>query len=156
VPYVPPRGAKHWIFQVNPKTFRIFDWWKDHQNDDSITWSIRQYADEVRKGDLGVIWLSGNKSGVYALVKVASDPANIDHTEEEKRYWAKSTEIYKIAKRAALEYQMKLFDRPIERWFCLNDEVLSDMSILRQPQRTVFKLTVDQFDRISEYVQRRA
>jgi len=149
LPYVPPRGKKYWIFQANPETFRIFDWWKDHPNDDSITWSIRQYANEVRKGDLGFLWLSGKKSGIYALVKVSSNPAKIDHTEEEKNYWTDSKEILKISKRAVLDYQNTMFDHPIDRRYCLNDQVLSGMSILRQAQGTVFRITEEQYKKIS-------
>lgn len=155
-PYFPPRGKKFWIFQANPETFRIFDWWKDHPDDDSITWSIRQYADKVRKGDLGVIWLSGNKRGIYAMVNVSTNPATIDPTEDEKRYWVDSKELYKSSKRAVLEYQSRLFDQPIDRQFCLSDEVLSGMSILRQAQGTVFRITENHFERVSESIKLRA
>lgn len=144
----PPRGKKFWIFQANPETFRIFDWWNDHHDDNSITWSIRQYADEVRKGDQGVIWISGNNSGIYAVVEVETTPSKIEHTEEEKSYWIDSKELFKITKRSVLVYQKKLFDQPISRSLCRHDEVLSSMSILRQAQGTVFRMKKDHFNRI--------
>ncbi len=155
-PYIPPRRKKYWIFQANPKTFNICKWWKDHPNDDSITWSIRQYDDEVRKGDQGIIWLSGNKSGIYAIVEVTTNPGKLNHTEEEKLYWTDRKELSKISKRAVLEYRNRLFDQPIDRQFCQNDKVLSGLSILRQAQRTVFRITEEQLERISELIQLQA
>jgi len=104
---------------------------------------------------MGVIWLSGKKSGIYAIVNVATNPRKIDHTEEEKRYWTKRKELYKITKRADLEYRSRLFDQPIDRQFCRNDEVLSGMSILRQAHGTVFRITEEQLKRISELIQLR-
>jgi len=154
-PNILPRGKKYWIFQANPETFRIFNWWEDHPDDDSIIWSIRQYADEVRKGDIGVLWLSGNSSGIYAIVKVSTNPRKIDHTDEEKKYWTDSRELFKITKRAILEYTWKFFDQPISRLICLNDDILSGMSILRQAQGTVFKFSESQMKRIYNFARER-
>jgi len=135
------RGTKYWIFQANPSKFRIFDWWDDHPNDNKITWSIRQKYDEVKEGDQGIIWLSGNDSGIYALVEVLSNPANVEHTVEERQYWVKKEELLKISKRAFLWYKKRLFDCPISRDFCIEDDVLTTMSIIKQAQGTVFKLS---------------
>lgn len=69
-----PRRRKYWLFQANPRKYRIFDWWEENPTEESITWSIRQHQNEIRKGDRGVIWLSGDRSGIYALVEVATNP----------------------------------------------------------------------------------
>ena len=147
-----PRETKYWLFQANPETFRIFNWWKDHPDEETITWSIRQYADELRKGDRGIIWLSGDKSGIYALVDVVTNPSWIAHTEEEKSYWSIKTELYKISRRSVLKYLLKLFENPISRNFCLEDEVLSGLTILKQAQGTVFRITREQWERIHSLV----
>lgn len=153
--YLRPRGTKYWLFQANPDTYRIFDWWKDHPKDDSIIWSIRQYAKEVRRGDFGCIWLSGPKAGVYALIEIVSDPKTIERTDSEKSYWVDKKELLKSSKRSNLKYINKLFNSPIYREYCRQDSVLSDMVIFKQAQGTVFKLSKIQWDRIIEIIKRR-
>lgn len=145
-----PRGKKYWLFQANPYTYRIYDWWKNHPNHEDILWSIRQYSKEVRKGDLGGIWLSGQNAGIYAIVELASNPRTIERTAEEKEYWVDRKELLKPSKRAPLKYIKRLFDSPISRKYCLEDEVLSDMNILKQAQGTVFRLRKKHWDRINE------
>lgn len=146
------RGRKYWIFQANPKTFRIFDWWDDHPNDQIINWSVRQYGDEIKKGDFVILWLSGTQSGIYAIAEVITNPYSKSYSNEEKKYWVKQTELYKTKLRVDIKYIKKFLDKPISRNFCVDDQILSNLTILKQAQGTNFKVTEIQWNRLMEVI----
>lgn len=57
ITFTPFGGRKFWIFQTNPKRFRIFDWWDDLKRMDQ--WLInKRHRDKIRKMGIKAIWVS--------------------------------------------------------------------------------------------------
>jgi hypothetical protein len=78
----------HWIFQTNPLKFRIYDFWRDYPNKFEMTWAVRQYQKEVKKGQQGIIWLTGDHGGIFSIFKTGTNPSKKSSWEEdEMRYW---------------------------------------------------------------------
>lgn len=83
------KNVNYWIFQGNPK---IFDFESALRNEILNDWSVSAYKGKIQIGDKVIIWISGNKSGCYALAEVSSEPHKRtksldDHlwNEEEKK-----------------------------------------------------------------------
>src|SRR5690554_2155181 len=57
-------GVNYWIFQGNPN---IFDF-KTALRDEVLTsWTVTAHKDKIKTGDKVILWITGNKSGCYAL-----------------------------------------------------------------------------------------
>lgn len=60
-----------WIFQGNPDKYRLEN---ALQNEKEEWWNLNQHAKSVRTGDRALIWISGEKAGIYAIGSVLTDP----------------------------------------------------------------------------------
>ena len=67
-----PAGAAVWLFQANPSIYDI-----DHALSESseLTWVVRQYTNEVHKGDRVYLWRSGQRRGRHRDRDGRDDPA---------------------------------------------------------------------------------
>ena len=144
---------EHWLFQANPIKFRIFDWWEDHPDAKGMTWAVRQYQKNIRKGDKIVIWVAGPEGGIFATAEANSNPSKLALWDPgEKEYWSDKMETLKINPRIRVKYIHKLFRKPISRNQCRNDPILSEFKILQQSQGTNFPITVTQWNRVNEII----
>ena len=53
----------YWLFQGNPKYYRIIDGIRDFEQ---MLWLVTSYTKEFSPSDGVLIWKSGDKAGVYA------------------------------------------------------------------------------------------
>jgi len=151
-------GKRRWIFQTNPKIFRIHDWWRDYPNLLEMTWAVRQYQKNIRKGQQGIIWVAGKDGGIFATVETLTNPSKsfgLDPGEQE--YWIERNELLKAKEypRIKLRYVDRLFSDPIIREYCINDPILKDMWIFKQSQGTNFPLSKKHMDRIQKIINAR-
>ena len=75
----------YWIFQANPKHYRIED---ALQELGSISWRVPQYTEQIAPGDNVLIWRSGKQAGVVGLGTVQSIPHLASVPPSEKRFVA--------------------------------------------------------------------
>lgn len=68
---VTPTSLAYWIFQGNPKYYDVEG---AVSNLNTITWSTKQYAKQIKKGDIAYIWLSGPDGGIIASGTILCDP----------------------------------------------------------------------------------
>ena len=61
----------YWIFQGNPK---VFDFETALRQKLLTDWTVSAHKDKIRIGDKVIIWITGEKSGCYALAEVTSKP----------------------------------------------------------------------------------
>jgi len=54
----------YWLFQSNPKYYRIMDGIRDFEQ---MLWSVTRYAKDMVSGDGVLIWVSGEQAGIYAI-----------------------------------------------------------------------------------------
>lgn len=63
--------ANYWIFQANPNIFDVFTALKEEKIE---SWLVNQHKNEIKIGDKVILWVTGEKSGCYALAEVLENP----------------------------------------------------------------------------------
>jgi hypothetical protein len=65
------RDVNYWVFQGNPK---IFDFETALRNNLVSDWTVTSHKEKIKVGDKVILWITGNKSGCYAMAEVISEP----------------------------------------------------------------------------------
>jgi hypothetical protein len=126
-----------WLFQANPNRYDILNALSDAEIGNSIHWEVNQHKSKIRKGHLGLIWMSGTEAGIYALTRVESDPARMKEFSAERKYWSDTAEK-EVALRVSMTVVRRLTTRPILKTFLMGLPGLQGLSILRQSRGTNF------------------
>ena len=50
----------------------------------SHNWSVHSHKDKIKIGDKIILWITGTKSGCYALAEVTSKPLEKSHSPDDK------------------------------------------------------------------------
>ena len=72
--------SNYWIFQCNPKIYDGIAALRDNQVFD---WSVASHKNRIKKGDLFILYITGQVSGCYALGRVTSPVKQENRTSEE-------------------------------------------------------------------------
>ena len=138
-----------WIFQANPRKFDILNALSDKNLGNRIHWLVNQYRKKIKKGHLGLIWMSGAEAGIYALARIETNPSLMKEFPAEKRYW-----LEPIDKEEKIRVEMtilrKFINRPILKKKLLSIPGLENLSIIRRPQGTNFPVTDKEWKIISQ------
>lgn len=140
-----------WIFQANPQIYDILNALNDPEVGNSVHWTINQYKNEIHKGHLAIIWMSGKESGIYALARIESEPSLMEENEPEKKYWIENNGN-ETRCRVKLTIIKKFLNFPILKKKLQNIRELSSLSILRRFQGTNFPVRDSEWDVISRLV----
>ena len=156
-------GHRYWIFQSNPDRFRIIEWLKKYYNDLSRpdVWSVNRYSDEIKVGDTVFIWKAkGSESwrGIVAVAKVIEHPDSHiaqEILDMEKKYWTdeKYWEEAKEKPQIWIKYTKIIVDRPLKEYELIT-EGLGNLSILKNPRGTVFKVTNQEGKKIEKLIEK--
>jgi hypothetical protein len=65
------KKVNYWIFQGNPK---VFDFETALRDEILTDWTVSAHKDKIKTGDKVILWITGDKSGCYALAEVLSEP----------------------------------------------------------------------------------
>ena len=111
----------------------------------------------IHKGDLVVIWSSGQKAGAYALGKIMTNPAKSILNPNQEQYFLKKDDISKFQEKysAYVEYSKVCLEKPLLQEEFNRDKVLLDMQVFMNPQGTNFRLTEEQWSRILELIDKK-
>ena len=71
-----------WIFQSNLPRYSIAKTVDSLNIGEVGTWYVQEHLDELRGGDLVLLWEEGENSGLYALGTLVGDPYDGDPLEE--------------------------------------------------------------------------
>ena len=134
----PERRPRTWIFQANPKKYRILESLRAEAEE---SWNVRQHGQEVAPGDRVLIWLSGEQAGIYALGTVTTAPILTADSPTGQAYWNDKAEGKRVRPRVWVRYDRVLVDRPLLKEFIACDSDLWNLAILRQPRGTNFPVT---------------
>jgi len=63
-----------WIFQGNPQRYDVLNALSDNEIGNNIHWLVNQHRKKIKKGHLGLIWMSGSDAGIYAITRINNDP----------------------------------------------------------------------------------
>jgi 5-methylcytosine-specific restriction protein B len=141
---VEPKSAESgservWLFQANPTIYDI-----DHALSEltEVTWVVRQYTSEVRKGDFVYLWRSGPDAGIVATATVLSDPAELPGDADDP-YVMKAESLSKPEPRVVLRIDSVL-PTVMRRSDLVEHPVLKDLGVIRFAMASNFKVTPQQ------------
>jgi len=113
-----------------------------------IHWLVNQHRQKIRKGHLGLIWMSGDEAGIYAVTRIESEPSMMQEFPAEKKYWL--TEEKRDAVRVKMTVIRRLTNKPILKAALVGVPELRNLSILRQFQGTNFPVKSSEWRVISQ------
>jgi hypothetical protein len=134
-----PTADRVWLFQANPS---IYDIDQALSESTELTWVVRQYTDEVRKGDRVYLWRSGPEAGVVATATVQTEPAVMPGDADDP-YLIRPESLSKPELRVVLRVDSVL-PAPIRRSELLDHSVLKDLGVIKFANATNFKVTKEQ------------
>ncbi len=141
-----------WVFQADPKRFDIDGFLATGPA--AMAFLVTRGAKDMRVGDTVYIWRAiggGDEklSGVLAQAEMIAEPVTRPDHPLSKSFWAVPTEVDEPAIRAELRFvRIALKDR-LKRGWLADDPVLKNMTIIRQPAATNFRLTDAEATRMS-------
>ena len=143
-----------WIFQFNPDRFNALP---SFYGKDEHHWTIKQYAGQIRKGDICLIWQSGKSDirGIYAIGEIVTDPAYILDPAEESKNWKKEKDRNKKEIRVKFVFTHKLLDDPILLSEIRSYQELQGLAIIRQPQCSNSPVVASEWSVIEKLIENR-
>lgn len=151
------RKSKIWIFQANPYIFDIQNCLRDGNTTKNVdVWEVNQYENEIRKEDIGIIWMSGNEAGIYAVIEIVDNPEKMnDSNFNSSKYWIHEERKNRETLRVKFIYKINLIDNPIMKEELKKIPELINLSILKFSRGTNFPITEEEWKIISDLVQKR-
>jgi predicted RNA-binding Zn-ribbon protein involved in translation (DUF1610 family) len=141
---------KHWLFQFNPLAYGWLDRIKSTQEPEQ--WLVSQHSKLIHTGDLVAIWAAGQKSGIYAIGQIMTNPGKKSLNHEQEKYFSEEDAILKFQENpsAMVKYLKILVETPLLQKDCHQDSLLCDLQVFINPRGTNFRLTTEQWNRIME------
>ena len=135
----------YWLFQANPKYYRITDALRDLQ---TMPWQVTRYGKEMAVGDGVLVWISGNEAGIYALAEITNTPQTFSELPDIKYYIDGSRAKGKSF--AQIGFLRKLLGQPLRKKELKEDRILKNLLVIRAPNSTNFKVTPEQWERVHQ------
>jgi MoxR-like ATPase len=131
-------GFRGWLFQANPKIWNLKTNLETMRAGDKDTWSVSRFGDQMRDGDSVVLWQGGAEAGIYALGSI--------HGAVTQRSTPDRADKGEATKETCIYYELEQILRPPLLKSQLEDHpILKDLSVIRGPQGTNFKVTEQQW-----------
>lgn len=142
-----------WIFQANPKTFKIDEFLK--ADPDTFTWLVTKYTSQIKQGDRVYIWRAvageNDKAGVVAEAEVVSSVQRMVSDSFGAKFWTDPSESILEADRVLLKLIRRSSTREVlKRDWLKDDSILKEMLVLRQPAGTNFPLDELESQRLAQ------
>ena len=129
----------YWVFQGNPN---LFDFETALRQRLVTDWTVSAHRDKIKIGDKVILWITGNKSGCYALAQVTSNP--------HKKTSSADDHLWKGDDKSELKVDIKithnLVDSPILKEIIDSHEELKDLKVGNQG--TNFSATEEEYKSI--------
>jgi len=74
-------NTNYWIFQANPKYYDVMGALEKNK---LVRWDVNQHKTKIKKGDKGILWVTGKDSGCYALFDIISDVFELNNQDKVK------------------------------------------------------------------------
>ncbi|MEI7481411.1 MAG: endonuclease NucS domain-containing protein [Elusimicrobiota bacterium] len=141
-----------WMFQANPDKYDILNALSDEKIGNSIHWLVNQHKGEIRQGHIGLLWMSGKDSGIYAVAQITSAPQLMEEYPEEKKYWLGDEKGVGQRLRVSMSVAKRLTNAPLFRKAIKDIKGLEGLSILKNPQGTNFPVSNAEWEIILEQI----
>jgi len=107
-------GCRVWYFQANPKTkYKVQDRLKEVTVRDMDVWEINQHKEEILDGHIALIWACGEKSGIYALADIISNPEMLVDSEDSTKHYIHEEDKLQKKLRVKISFSLILGDKYI-------------------------------------------
>lgn len=126
-----------WIFQANPKFYRILE---ALQYLDRMQFLTNRYKDRIQVGDIVLLWMSGNHAGIYAQARVVEGVADRKSDGDDATFWADPSSGATTKPRVVLAIEKRFLSNPLLKTTIAATEGLGNLMILRQPNGTNFPI----------------
>jgi hypothetical protein len=136
--------VNYWLFQGNPKYYLLL---KAIRDLDEIPWLVTRYSKEMAVADGVVVWIAGEKAGIYAIAEII-EPPQIFTSPPDAEYWLVPDSSKQEKPRVKLRFLRKLLGQPLRRNEIKYDRILKDLQVIRAPNSTNFKVTQEQWERV--------
>ena len=144
-----------WIFQANPNRFDILNALSDTSYNKD-TWLVNQYQNEIRKGDIALIWMSGVKDGgIYAVGEVLTNPMVMHDDPDTDKYWISDDDRGKEKLRVNIKIINKFLNHPVFRSELKKIDGLNNLSIFKIPRGTNFPVEESEWQIIKQQIENR-
>lgn len=135
------KKINYWIFQGNPKVFDFETALKENLLDD---WTVSAHKDKIKVDDKVILWITGDKSGCYALAEVTSEP-HVKSQSTNDHLWKEED---KSELKASINITHNLVTNPVLKEDISSIEELSELNVGNQG--TNFVSNQDEFETILE------
>lgn len=139
---------KYWAIHLNPE---IWNYRKDLAENTTGMYKITlKHKSLIKKGDKGILWVSGELAGVYSIVDILSNPyMSIFKYDILKKYAFKKSKFIGEHIVIDIAFSKKLLSNPISRNEILQNNVLNVLPAFSNPQGlNTFELTENQYQEI--------
>lgn len=135
--------TNYWIFQGNPKVFDFETALKDELLTD---WTVSAHKDKIKVGDKVILWITGSKSGCYALAEVTTEP----HTKTS----SPDDYLWKGEDKSELKADIKITNNLVENPILKSDiKSLEELNKLKVGnQGTNFSATEDEYQTLLDLI----
>lgn len=137
-----PDETQVWIFQANPKLYRILE---ALQRLDRMQFLTNRYRDRIRVGDIVLLWMSGDYAGIYAQARVVEGVEERTSDGEDAGFWADGIDGNTSRPRVVLAIEKRFLGNPLLKNTIAARPGLDSLMILRQPNGTNFAVTTEQW-----------
>jgi hypothetical protein len=154
-PFMSETNGNVWIFQANRDRFDILNALSDTSYDKD-TWLINQHKNEIKKGDIALIWMSGaNDGGIYAVADILTDPILMNDNPHNEKYWMNEKDRGQSKLRVNMKVVRRFLNYPVFRKDLVKIEGLNNLSILRYSQGTNFPVNKNEWQIIKQQIENR-
>ncbi|MFC1559079.1 McrB family protein [Gemmatimonadota bacterium] len=129
-----------WLFQSNPRIWDLDAELRSVNIGDEGDWGVSRFKDEMKPGDPVVIWKAGDTAGIYALGELSSTT----FVRERPDWKGPAGDNAPDETGVRLLYKT-LLDKPIMKNDLLKHPILKELSVIRGPQGTNFRVSTDQW-----------
>lgn len=136
----------YWLFQGNPNYYRILE---AIEALEEMPWLVTRYAKEIAVGDGVLVWMAGSDAGIYAIAEIVQPPQILSEIPD-LGYWLQKKDTKADKPRAQLRFIRKLLGQPLRRNELKTDPILKDLTVIRAPNSTNFKVTSQQWERVHQ------
>ncbi|GHG10590.1 hypothetical protein GCM10017783_23760 [Deinococcus piscis] len=141
----------HWIFQANPEFYPLAEHLSRMKVGDTDTWMVSRYRHEMKVGDQVALWQSGEDAGIYAFGELVSEPYLTNEVAAWQRKAGKvNGPVYLVRYRLT-----KILHRPLLRMVLQQQKQLQQLSILKFPQATNFRVAPEEWEALQRLIQPR-
>jgi len=133
----------YWIFQANPEVYDVGTILRGRSN---FSWTVSRYQNEIKEGDMGFLWQSGKEAGIFAKFVVQKPPSK-EIVDTDPGGWTTNNKMINQP-RCLIKVTDIYSGKTVTRVDLLNTDFGKNLSIVKIPVGTNFKLSREEYEKI--------